>query len=57
MNLINLVLTHKLFGTLASLEVIILEHVPSLLLSPYFFHQLVIPTFLDIKKIYVLVCL
>ena len=36
---------------------VVLEHVPPLPLSSYFFHQLVIPTFLEIKKIDVLVCL
>ena len=29
---------------------VVLEHVPSLPLSPYFFHQWVIPTFPEIKK-------
>ena len=29
---------------------IVLEHAPSISLSPYFFHQRVIPTFLEIKK-------
>ena len=36
---------------------IVLEHVPSLPLSTYFFHQSVIPTFSEIKKKFYCACL
>ena len=49
-------LKHHMQGCLCGCDLwtigheVVLEHVPSLPLSPYFFHQLVIPTFLEIKK-------